>query len=96
MRTYRKVVTERTVVDCLFCDKCGVEIKVNGYDGFESSFRFIEGSIFPEGNFTQTTKADFCQDCAEEIAELLKKNGVKIYRHETDTPEIIEVWREGL
>lgn len=75
----RKEETHRT------CDKCGSTIKMeSSFDCFNSSFRLTEGDAYPDGNFTDIKRADFCQDCAEWVMKLLNENGVQFYEYDGD------------
>lgn len=83
MKTYIKKTVEREFLDETICDRCSKPIeKESGFDAFSASIEIITGRNYPEGNFTETQSADFCEECSEYIIELLVKNGVKINKTE--------------
>lgn len=80
----KKVIKEVEQVIRRFntCDKCGKEIKVDSYDGFECKLEYKEGTRFPEGTDLEIKSVELCQDCTVDLLELLKNNGYNIVESE--------------
>lgn len=79
IETVRMEETHRT------CDKCQRKIETTSmYDCFSASIIITEGEAYPEGNFSEIKRADFCQDCADAVFNFLKQMGVTFYEYDAD------------
>lgn len=68
---------ERVISRTFLCDKCGKEIKRDGYSADNFKVILDRGSSYPEGTDIEREQAYFCDDCSYEIKDILEKNGVK-------------------
>lgn len=67
------------------CDMCRKVIELeDSYDVFESKFVIGIGTVYPEGGDKEITSADFCQDCALKVKDLLAAAGVRMNKEEVD------------
>lgn len=80
IKVTEKVVKEVEITKELYdeCDKCQQRIKTDIYDSFECSFKYQEGNIFPEGGYIDESTMDLCQECGEQLVEILKSLGYRI------------------
>ena len=69
-----EVVTEKYTI----CDKCGKRIEEDIFDAFECNFTYVVGSCYPEGSCGEEKSMDICQECADDLVELLIDNGYNI------------------
>jgi len=77
MKTFKKVQKTTTVmeVESHICDLCKQPI-VRGarFDASKCVVDMVTGNVFPEGDFTETTRFDVCVDCFEgKLMPLLQK-----------------------
>ena len=82
-----KVTKDATIkiIDKIFCDKCGEEIKLkNHFDAFNCCIELRTGEQYPEGGFVEIKTIDLCEDCAEALFRILGKHGYRIRKRVSD------------
>ena len=86
VRVTEKVVKEVEVTKDFYdeCDKCKTRIKTGNFDSFECSFKYQEGTVYPEAGFIDQTTMELCQKCGQELVELLKSLGYRLNTKELD------------
>ena len=81
--TYRIIEVKEPVSIKYFCDRCNCRIeKESSYDVIKNKIEFASGCHYPDCKNIDSDYAYLCEKCAEEIKEILEKNGVKFYHKE--------------
>ncbi len=88
MKVFKEIGIPSRVVkqlDSLICDKCDQEIDETAYSAYDADwFELREGSSFPEGGSGTSIVMELCQECSEDLVDLLHKNGYKTRKEEWD------------
>lgn len=66
------------------CDKSKQKIKVSTFDAFECRLDINVGNRYPEGGNYVNTSMDLCQNCSQELIELLQINGYRLNEEDND------------
>lgn len=74
----KKIMQEVEVIAYIICDKCEKEIKTDNFDAFSCELKYRTGKDFPEGSTGELTRMELCEDCADDLIELLKKHNYKV------------------
>jgi len=81
-KTWKKVPSERTVLDKMNCDLCKKESRkddwtTQGYDIAETEISIREGTSYPEGGYGTEITFDICIDCFKnKIIPWFKSQGI--------------------
>jgi len=88
MKRYKKTKVEyyKDELTHYVCDSCGVKIDENPgcYDLYEQTIEMRTGSVYPDGDCTDTYRADLCEECfTGKLIPFL--HSIKIMNIPTDT-----------
>jgi hypothetical protein len=79
LKTEKQMKEVDVTVEChTLCDKCNNKVELDRFEAFEFKFLNRTGRIFPEGGGGEKQEMDLCQNCADELVELLRENGYRV------------------